>query len=53
MIADDPCYVSARVLLASVYYRLSLRSAGDEQQKVIRVLEAEAQEKQRRPPEVR
>jgi tetratricopeptide (TPR) repeat protein len=48
VVAEAPGQISARVLLASVYYRLNLRKEGDEQQKVIRSLEAEAQ-KQPRP----
>jgi tetratricopeptide (TPR) repeat protein len=50
VIRDSPSYISARVLLASVYYRLNLRREGDEQQEAVRKLEAEAQKRDRRPP---
>ncbi len=49
IVTEDPARISARVLLASVYYRLNLRHEGDEQQKMIRSLEAEAQQHQSSP----
>jgi tetratricopeptide (TPR) repeat protein len=50
VIRDSPSYISARVLLASVYYRLNLRREGDEQQEAVRKLEAEAQKRERPGP---
>ncbi len=49
VVAEDPTVISARVLLASVYYKLNLRKEGDEQQRVIRSLEAEEQKHQQSP----
>jgi tetratricopeptide (TPR) repeat protein len=41
VIRDSPSDISARELLASVYYRLNLRQEGDEQQAAAKKLEAE------------
>jgi tetratricopeptide (TPR) repeat protein len=49
VIRDDPSFISARVLLASVYYHLNLRQEADDQQQAVRILEAEAQKRQRSP----
>ncbi len=49
VVRDDPSFISARVLLASVYYRLNVRKKGDEQQQAVRILEAEVQKRQRSP----
>ena len=46
VVADAPTEISARVLLASVYYRLNLRQKGDEQTGMVRRLEALSQESQ-------
>jgi cytochrome c-type biogenesis protein CcmH/NrfG len=46
VVAEAPTEIPARVLLASVYYRLNLREEGDEQTQAVRVLEAEAQKHQ-------
>ena len=46
VVRDDPSFISARVLLANVYYRLKLRGEGNEQQQAVRNLEAQAQKDQ-------
>ncbi len=46
VVAEAPAEIPARVLLASVYYRLNRRKEGDEQTRAIRALEAEAQKHQ-------
>ena len=46
VVRDDPSFISARVLLANVYYRLKPRVEGKEQQQAVRNLEAQAQKHQ-------
>jgi len=46
VVRDDPSFISARVLLASIYYRLNLSKEGDQQRQAVRALEAEAQKRQ-------
>jgi tetratricopeptide (TPR) repeat protein len=51
IVHDSPSDISARLLLASVYYQLNLRNEGDKQQQAAQALEAEAQKQQRHPQE--
>ena len=44
--ADEPKYLEAQVLLATVYYRLQRREDGDRVRTVIERLNAERQAKQ-------
>ncbi len=43
LIKEAPTFMPARVLLARLYYRMNLRAEGDEQQKIIRSLQSQAQ----------
>jgi Tfp pilus assembly protein PilF len=49
VVADEPKYLEAQVLLATVYYRLQRREDGDRVRTVIERLNAERQAKQPGP----
>jgi tetratricopeptide (TPR) repeat protein len=49
VVRDDPSYSPARVLLAVVYHRLRLREKAEEQERVVRRLEADGQNRPHAP----